>query len=145
MKNDINAEQKIEKNNHQAQSGNTQLKDPNNENNFQLKVEDQENLIQKLKINIDSIYEKNSFTGSILLNEAIEFARSSDFENAKRYMEAAAEIGNIDAIHYMGIYYEIGIGCTQNNSNALDWFVKAKKIGYPNSDKDISRITNEIK
>jgi aspartyl protease family protein len=75
-----------------------------------------------------------------LINKAIEHARQSDYRSARLTFETAAAKGNPYAMHTLGQYYEIGLGCEENHSTALEWFTKAQKAGYENSDKDIQRI-----
>ncbi len=59
---------------------------------------------------------------------------------ARNWFQAAAEGGNVDAMHKLGSMYAQGIGGPMNESTAVSWFEQAATYGYVDSVYNLALI-----
>ncbi len=71
-----------------------------------------------------------------------------NYETAYYYYKLAyangSKLGNVDATKIIAAYYENGLVFTQNLTEALAWYQKAKKQGNQYCDEDIARVKKNI-
>jgi TPR repeat protein len=53
-----------------------------------------------------------------------------DVYAAKKWFEAAAEAGHLDAMVELALCYELGCGTEQSDEQALDWYMRAAQAGH---------------
>ena len=72
--------------------------------------------------------------------------------DAQRYIEAilwlkrAAELKHPEAIYQLGCCYEKGIGVVQDEFIAINYYIRAQKLGHAEAKERVARLTGrEIK
>lgn len=66
--------------------------------------------------------------------------KKGNYTDAMTLFQAAAKEGNTDAMHWIGLYYINGFGCTVDYKEGVNWFTKAANEGHIDS----MRILGEI-
>lgn len=93
-----------------------------------------------------SILEKNLESGNsdVLLLYGKTLKKEKDYENAKKYFEKSAKSGNAEAMYELGKLSYKGLGCEQNEKEALKLFSMSKKNGFNKSDNFLSKQSDKI-
>ena len=65
-------------------------------------------------------------------------------EKSAEWFEKAAELGNVDAMGYLGYCYEYGMGVTQNYDMALEWYKKAAELGNTGAEIGLERLLDRM-
>ncbi len=68
-------------------------------------------------------------TAAEAFNKGVSFYDAGRFEDAAKWLRMAAEQGNADAQHILGVIYQSGQGVPQDNLEAAKWFRKAAEQG----------------
>lgn len=107
------------------------------------------------KINLGELYrQKNNFIASeewyklaIITNPSKAYEGLSKiyldqkkFEQAYRYSEKAAELGNTEAEYNLGVFYEQGIYVNKNLEKAIFWYEKAALKGHLDALNNLSLL-----
>jgi TPR repeat protein len=74
------------------------------------------------------------------LREAMEMLSRGKLSAAAEFLRAAADRGEVDAIHAMGDLYLKGVGVERNVARALEYFNSAAKQGYSQAMIDLSQM-----
>lgn len=74
-----------------------------------------------------------------LCNEGLRLI-DVDTEKAFECFSKSTEAGNADAMYYLGVMYQIGIGAEMNVDKALEWFEKARVAGNGLAASDIGML-----
>ncbi|MCZ6628060.1 MAG: tetratricopeptide repeat protein, partial [SAR324 cluster bacterium] len=68
-------------------------------------------------------------TAAEAFNKGVSFYDAGRFEDAAKWLRMAAERGNADAQHILGVIYQSGQGVPQDNLEAAKWYLKAAERG----------------
>lgn len=67
------------------------------------------------------------------------YGYNTDASKAYTYLKKSADLGNGDAMDYLGDMYRYGIYVTQDKSQAFDWYAKATEAGSVDGQADLGR------
>lgn len=62
-------------------------------------------------------------------DKGMSFYEAGNFEEAAKFIAQAAEQGNADAQHILGVMHQTGRGMPQDNAGAVEWYRKAALQG----------------
>ena len=72
--------------------------------------------------------------------EAIQAIIAEDWKTAYLIIHKMALLGNVNAEHFMGWFYEQGIEVAQSDKNAFEWWSKSASYGVPESQCGIAQL-----
>lgn len=79
----------------------------------------------------------NEYEAARMVLEADEFESDDELEEAYYRYKKAAELGNIDGMYNLGLYYLNDLFVEQNDETALYWLEKAANNGHSDAANDI--------
>ncbi len=72
----------------------------------------------------------DSLSAEQLLTAGHRALENKDFETALRAFSQAAELGDLEAMIFVGVIHENGLGVSQDVSEAIRWYQAAAKQGF---------------
>ena len=91
----------------------------------------------KTKAEID---EENRIKAEEKFFKAVEYYSKGDYSMACFYLEEAANLGHIEAHHYLGNIYGSGLGCTKDIDKAIKFFEVAANAGIINAQANLGAL-----
>ena len=91
----------------------------------------------KTKAEID---EENRIKAEEKFFKAVEYYSKGDYSMACFYLEEAANLGHIEAHHYLGNIYGSGLGCAKDIDKAIKFFEVAANAGIINAQANLGAL-----